>query len=186
MNLNELPDNLPVPVDDGACDHLESTVLPDISLLSTNGTAINIRDFSKLLVLYIYPMTGRPDKPLPDGWDEIPGARGCTPQSCSFRDSYSAISAHEAEIYGVSTQDTSYQLEVKERLHLPFDLLSDENLQLKKQLKLPTFEAANMELYKRITLICRNGIIEKVFYPVFPPSDSANTVLKWLTSNVKT
>lgn len=177
MDLNQIPDNLPIPVDDGAADYLESKRLPNISLPSTNGETIDIRNLSGLVVFYIYPMTGRPDTTLPDNWDEIPGARGCTPQSCSFRDHYSELKKYNASVYGISTQSSEYQLEAKERLHLPFELLSDASLKLKGAINIPTFEAANMELYKRITLITRDGIIEKVFYPVFPPGNNADEVL---------
>lgn len=183
MNLNQLPENLPVPIDDGATDHLESKRLPNISFSSTNDETVCIKDTLGIVVVYIYPMTGRPDTPLPEGWDEIPGARGCTPQSCSFRDHYSELHKFNAHLYGLNAQSSEYQREAKERLHLPFELLSDSNLEFKEALDLPTFKALDMELYKRITLIARDGIIEKVFYPVFPPSSNADEVIKWLESN---
>jgi len=183
MGLNQLPDNLPIPVDDGAADHLEGAHLPNVSFSTTNEETVNIQTLPGLVVLYVYPMTGRPDTPLPDGWDEIPGARGCTPQSCSFRDHYSELQNLNAHVYGLSAQQIDYQLEAKERLHLPFELLSDAKFILKASLNLPTFEAAGLELYKRITLIVRDGIISKVFYPVFPPSENAEEVLSWLRSN---
>ena len=185
-NLNQLPANLPVPVDDGAADHLETGALPNVLLPATSGEMINFRDLSGLVVYYVYPMTGRPDTPLPDGWDEIPGARGCTTQSCNFRDRLSELKEHNARVFGLSTQSTEYQLEVKQRLHLPFELLSDSSLKLKELLALPTFEASGMELYKRITLIARDGIICKVFYPIFPPSTNADEVLKWLNCHGST
>jgi peroxiredoxin len=180
MNLTQLPEKLPGPFDDGAADHLESKQLPSFPFPATNGETINARNLSGLVVLYVYPMTGRPDTPLPDDWDEIPGARGCTPQSCSFRDHYSDLQNYNACVYGLSAQSSEYQREVKERLHLPFELLSDSSLELKDALNLPTFETAGMELYKRITLIARDGIIDKVFYPVFPPSSNADEVVKWM------
>lgn len=184
MNLTQLPENLPAPIDDDdAADHLELKHLPNISFPATNGKSVNVSNLSGLVVFYIYPMTGRPDTPLPDGWDEIPGARGCTPQSCSFRDHYSDLQKYNACVYGLSTQSSEYQREAKERLHLPFELLSDSSLELKEALNLPTFETAGMELYKRITLIVRDGIIDRVFYPVFPPSHNADEVLKWLQSH---
>ncbi len=182
MNLTQLPDSLPVPIDDGATDHLESKHIPELSFPATNSEMINVRNLSGLIVFYIYPMTGRPDTPLPDSWDEIPGARGCTPQSCSFRDHHLELQQYNTRVYGLSTQSSEYQREMKERLHLPFEILSDLRLELKESLNLPTFEVANMELYKRVTLIVRDGIICKVFYPVFPPSDNADEVLKWLQS----
>ena len=185
MSLTELPDNLPVPVDDGTADHLNGMRLPDISLFSTSNEVVIVNQLQGFTVLYIYPMTGRPDTPLPDGWDEIPGARGCTPQSCSFRDHHSELKSLNTQVFGISTQSTSDQLEAKERLHLPFDLLSDSSLALKGSLQLPTFKAAGMELYKRITLIVRDGVIIKTFYPVFPPSENAEEVLSWLQSNAQ-
>ena len=179
-SLSELPTDLPVPVDDGACNHLNGMSLPDLSLASTKGGEVNISSLSGLTVIYIYPMTGRPDIPLPDGWDQIPGARGCTPQSCSFRDNYEELNRLNATVYGLSTQSTSYQQEAAERLHLPFALLSDESLKLVEVLSLPTMAVENKTLIKRITLICNNGIITKVFYPVFPPDQSANVVIDFL------
>ena len=182
MGLDRLPDNLPVPLDDGAADHLESAEFPEVSFAATNGESVTIRNLAGRVVLYVYPMTGRPGTPLPDGWDEIPGARGCTPQSCGFRDHYRELRELDASVYGLSVQETEYQREAKERLHLPFELLSDADLVLRDLLRLPTFEAAGMELYKRITLILRRGTIEKVFYPVFPPDENADRVLAWLRS----
>ena len=180
MNLTELPENLPEPVDDGAADHLESTQLLALSLPATNGDVIDIAKQPGFLVLYIYPMTGRPDTPLPDNWDEIPGARGCTPQSCGFRDHFEELRKLDASVYGLSVQSSDYQLEAKQRLHLPFELLSDSDLEMKSCLNLPTFEVDAMELYKRMTLIVKNGMIVKVFYPVFPPGENADHVLEWL------
>ena len=125
-------------------------------------------------------MTGRPDVKLPDGWNEIPGARGCTPQSCSFRDNFEKLKSLNANVYGISTQSTNYQKEVKERLHLPYEILSDENLELTKKLNLPTFEIENMILTKRITLICKDSKIIKFFYPVFPPDKNVDEVISWI------
>jgi peroxiredoxin len=178
--LSELPPDLPIPIDDGACDHLEGTSLPNLSLASTKGGEINLSSLSGLTVIYIYPMIGRPDTPLPDGWDQIPGARGCTPQSCSFRDLHEELSKLNATIFGLSTQSTSYQQEAAERLHLPFVLLSDESLKLVEALSLPTIDVENKTFIKRITLICNNDIITKVFYPVFPPGQGASVVIDYL------
>ena len=183
MDLTDLPDNLPAPVDDGAADHLLSTRLPDIELPSTGGEAIAISQLPGLVVYYLYPMTGRPDTPLPNNWDQIPGARGCTPQSCSFRDHHAELTALNTRVFGLSVQTTRYQQEAKARLHLPFELLSDTQLELKQRLQLPTFEVDAMELYKRITLIAMNGNIVKVFYPVFPPGENAYDVMAWLQSH---
>jgi peroxiredoxin len=131
-------------------------------------------------VLYVYPMTGRPGVPLPEGWDAIPGARGCTPQSCGFRDHYAELQSLHTGVFGLSVQTTEYQREARERLHLPFQLLSDSALRLKRLLRLPTFTAGGMELYKRLTLIVENGRIVKVFYPVFPPDRNAEEIIAWL------
>lgn len=179
-NLYQLPKDLPVPVDDGAASHLEGSLLPDLVLQSTDGSSVNFTDLSGRWVIYVYPMTGRPDVPLPDGWDGIPGARGCTPQSCSFRDHYAELKALNTGVIGLSTQTTEYQREVRDRLHLPFQLLSDSTLRLRSTMRLPTFTVAGMELYKRLTLIAREGRIEKIFYPVFPPDQNAEEVLVWL------
>jgi peroxiredoxin len=180
-----LPKDLPVPIDDGAAAHLVGLELPNVSLVSTNGSNINIGELTGRWVIYVYPMTGRPGVPLPDGWDAIPGARGCTPQSCSFRDHYAELKALHAGVIGLSTQPSDYQREARDRLHLPFELLSDSGLQLKDALRLPTFTVAGMELYKRLTLIARDGNIEMVFYPVFPPDRNADQVLTWLRENTQ-
>jgi peroxiredoxin len=180
-----LPKDLPVPIDDGAAAHLVGLELPDVSLVSTNGMKINLRELTGRWVIYVYPMTGRPGVPLPDGWDGIPGARGCTPQSCNFRDHYAELKALHTGVFGLSAQPSDYQREARERLHLPFQLLSDSGLQLKDKLKLPTFTIAGMELYKRLTLVLLDGYIQKVFYPVFPPDKNADEVLAWLRGNAQ-
>ena len=181
--LTELPEDLPRPIDDGAADHLQDLALPDVTLPATDGSQVRLSAVPGRFVLYIYPMTGRPDVALPDNWDEIPGARGCTPQSCSFRDHHAELRALGTDVYGLSTQSSDYQREARDRLHLPFQLLSDSDLQLKQTLALPTFTAAGMELYKRLTMIVEEGRIAKVFYPVFPPDRNADEVLAWLGSN---
>ena len=186
MNLlTELPENLPVPEDDGACDHLPTLKLPALSLPVTNGKLINLSTHSGWLVIYCYPMTGRPDRALPPDWDIIPGARGCTPQACAFRDHYQELTELGAGVYGLSTQTSDYQLEAKQRLHLPFELLSDHNLDFANALKLPVFVADNMKLIKRLTMIVFDGTIRKVFYPVFPPDSNATQVIEWLQANKK-
>jgi peroxiredoxin len=180
-DLTELPPGLPVPQDDGAAAHLLGTRLPSIMLPATDGGAVALADLAGRVVIFCYPRTGRPgDPPLVDEWDLIPGARGCTPQSCAFRDLHAAFRARDAQVFGLSTQDTVYQQEAAERLHLPFPLLSDERLELASALRLPTFEAGGETLLKRLTLIARDGRIEKVFYPVFPPDKNADEVLIWL------
>jgi peroxiredoxin len=182
-NLSELPQDLPRPADDGAASHLEGTTLPDLTLPSTDGANVHLATLPGRFVLYIYPMTGRPGVPLPDGWDAIPGARGCTPQSCSFRDHYAELRALKTGVFGLSTQTSECQREARDRLHLPFELLSDRSLQLKQLARLPTFTAGGMELFKRLTLIVHDGQVEKVSYPVFPPDLNAHDVLAWLRNN---
>jgi peroxiredoxin len=176
-----LPNNLPVPMDDGAAAHLQGLMLPDLDLPSTDGNTINLARLGGRWVIYVYPMTGRPGVPLPSGWDAIPGARGCTPQSCGFRDHYAELQALDVSVLGLSTLSTDYQREARDRLHLPFELLSDSALRLKTELRLPTFSVGGMELFKRLTLIAHDRRIEKVFYPVFPPDRSAQEVLVWLS-----
>lgn len=183
-NLYELPRDLPVPQDDGACAHLQGTKLPAVRLQATGGGTVDVSRLKGTTVIYIYPRTGRPDEPSPPGWNEIPGARGCTPQSCAFRDHYAELKqAGAAQVFGLSAQSSADQREAVERLHLPFDLLSDEKLEFARALRLPTFEVAGMTLIKRITLIARDAKIERLFYPVFPSDRNAGDVLAWLTQN---
>lgn len=176
-----LPTDLPLPVDDGAACHLKDMPMPHISLRSTAGRMVDLSSLSApRSVIYCYPMTGVPGKPLPEGWDSIPGARGCTPQACGFRDHLQELLQLKAEVFGLSTQTTEYQLEMAERLHLPFEILSDADFRLCEALRLPGFEVEGMRLLKRLTLVIRLGRIEHVFYPVFPPNESAGQVLQWL------
>ncbi|HUG16645.1 MAG TPA: peroxiredoxin [Thermomicrobiales bacterium] len=182
-NLLELPDDLPVPDDDGACDHLPGLRLPSVPLPATDGRSIDLATLTGRVIVYAYPRTGRPDQPIPDGWDMIPGARGCTPQSCAFRDLYQELQTLGADVFGLSTQDTDYQREAAARLHLPFPLLSDSNLALTRALRLPTFVVEGMTLTKRLTLIVRDGTIEHFFYPVFPPNHNAADVIDWLSQH---
>ena len=177
-----LPPGLPVPVDDGACDHLPGLQLPSIPLPSTAGRMVDLARLPGRTVVYCYPRTGEPGKPVPPAWDAIPGARGCTPQACAFRDHYQELQALGARVLGLSTQDTAYQQEAVARLHLPFELLSDANLAFARALRLPTFEFDSMTLNKRLTLIVHDGRIEKVFYPVFPPDKNPEEVIAWLQS----
>ncbi len=180
QNFSQLPSNLPIPVDDGAGDRLLGKNLPDIILNSTSGKSLNISSIKGCVVFYCYPMTGQPGVKLPEGWDAIPGARGCTPQSCSFRDHYQELQALNTQVYGISTQKSSIQSEAAARLHLPFELLSDADLKLTTALQLPTFEVENQRLIKRLTFIAKEGKIIKVFYPVFPPDQNAQEVMKCL------
>jgi peroxiredoxin len=174
-----LPADLPVPVDDGAAAHLTGAELPDLVLPSSQG-AVNVRDFD---VLYVYPRTGRPGEPLPTGWDEIPGARGCTPQSCAFRDHHGELAALGVRVAGLSAQSLDDQVEFAQRNAMPFPVISDEWLDLARDPGLPTFDVEGMTLYKRLTLIAEGGRIVKVFYPVFPPDRNAQAVLHWLAAN---
>ena len=184
-SFSELPKDLPRPLDDGAASHLEGMALPALTLPATDGTSIDLSRVPGRVVVYVYPMTGRPGVALPDGWDAIPGARGCTPQSCAFRDHYAELQSLGTAIFGLSTQSTDYQREARDRLHLPFQLLSDSGLRLKQLLRLPTFVAAGMELYRRVTLIAEGGRIRKVFYPVFPPDRNADDVVAWLRESAR-
>ncbi len=182
----ELPADLPIPVDDGACAHLGGMRLPSVPLPSTAGRTVDLSGLQGWTVVYAYPRTGRPDQQIPTGWDEIPGARGCTPQACAFRDHYPDLRRLGAQVFGLSTQTTGYQREAVDRLRLPFELLSDAELRFAGALRLPTFEfawgfgAEPAVLIKRLTLIVRDGRIEQVFYPVFPPDKNAEQVQAWL------
>lgn len=183
-SLHQLPPNLPVPVDDAAADHLTGARMPSIALRSTSGAIVDLAALGTgRTVLYCYPRTGTPDRQVPAEWDQIPGARGCTPESCGFRDHFAELAAEGASVYGVSTQDTSYQLEVAQRLRLPFDILSDADFKLTAALRLPTFDFDGVTLLRRLTMIVRDNRIEHVFYPVFPPDTHAEQVLDWLHRN---
>ena len=176
-----LPDNLPIPQDDGAARHLKGARLPDIVLAATNATAVNLSKLDGRTVVYVYPRTGRPGQDLPTGWDGIPGARGCTPQSCSFRDHFAEIKGLGVKhLFGLSTQDLAYQREAVDRLHLPFPILSDASLLLTRALNLPTFSVDGMTLIKRMAWVIDGGVFTHVFYPVFPPDRSAAEVIAWL------
>lgn len=184
MTWTDLPADLPVPVDDGAADHLQGAPVPPIELRATDGRTVRLDTVTGRTVVYAYPRTGEPGKPsLVEDWDQIPGARGCTPESCGFRDHHADLQAAGAAVYGLSTQDTPYQQEAATRLGLPFAILSDEQLELTTALRLPTFEAAGHTLLKRLTLLLNDGVIERVWYPVFPPDTHAEAVLAWLRAN---
>jgi len=182
-DLHTLPSGLPVPVDDGACNHLAGTTLPSVALTSTAGRIVDLGAYPGTLIVYFYPMLGRPDGPALVGWNEIPGARGCTPQTCAFRDHYTELRRLGVEVFGVSAQPQTDQQEAHARLHLPFELLHDGELVLTRALQLPTFEYAGARLIKRLTIIVTEGIVREVFYPVFPPSDNASAVLAWLAAH---
>jgi len=180
-NLNALPANLPRPKDDGGAKHLRGMAVPDLELPSTSNRQVNLSKISApRIVVYCYPMTGQPGKPLPAGWDDIPGARGCTPETCGFRDHHKDLATLHAEVFGLSTQSTAYQQEMVKRLEVPFEVLSDEHRVFARALRLPTFTVEGMTLLKRLTLILRNNRIEHVFYPVFPPDTHADEVIAWL------
>jgi peroxiredoxin len=186
VNPYVLPDGLPVPSDDGAANHLDGMEVPSVSLRSTSGGEVDLRAAAAgTLVLYVYPRTGRPGEALPAGWDDIPGARGCTPQSCAFRDHFGDLRGLGADVLGMSAQSLADQVEFAERVGLPYPVLSDPGLELARALTLPTFEVAGMRLYRRLTLIARAGRIVKAFYPVFPPDRNAADVVDWLTRDAQ-
>jgi len=179
-----LPEDLPAPRDDGAAKHLTGARLPDRVLAATDGAQVNLARIAGRTVVYVYPRTGRPGQPPPSGWDDIPGARGCTPQSCGFRDHFAALRRlGVAQLFGLSTQDTEYQREAVERLHLPFAILSDAELKLTRALNLPSFTVDGMTLIARMAWVIDDGVITRVFYPVFPPDKSAEEVVNWLQSS---
>jgi len=180
----QLPDDLPVPQDDGAARHLAGSRLPDIALAATDGSQINLSKLAGRAVVYVYPRTGRPGQALPTGWNDIPGARGCTPQSCGFRDHFAELKRlGVAALFGLSTQDSAYQREAVERLHLPFAILSDLDLKLTHAMRLPTFQVDGMTLIKRMAWVIDDGVLTKAFYPVFPPDRSATEVVSWLQAS---
>jgi peroxiredoxin len=183
VDPTQLPDDLPVPEDDGAADHLTGTPLPPVALAATDGTTVRLDELPGRSVVFAYPRTGRPGEELPGGeaaWNAIPGARGCTPEACSFRDEIDRFRELGVRVFGVSTQDTEYQREAVERLRLSYPLLSDERLELTRALRLPTFEVEGMTLMRRLTLIVVEGRIEDVVYPVFPPDRGAALALERL------
>ena len=173
---------IPVPVDDGATSHLRGARVASVPLPATSGPAVDLQALRGRTLVYAYPRTGRPGIENPDGWDMIPGARGCTPQTCSFRDHFGELKGLGVNhVFGLSTQHPDYQREAAERLHLPFAILSDERLTLTRAMKLPTFETSGMTLLKRVTLVIDDSTVTHVFYPVFPPDRSANDVIAWLS-----
>ena len=183
-DLYKLPDEIAVPEDDGAANHLTGSAIASIALPATDGPDVNLSVLPGRVVVYAYPRTGVPDRdPLVADWNMIPGARGCTPQSCAFRDHHAELRALGADVFGLSTQDTAYQQEMVARLHLPFPVLSDAGLRLATAMRLPTFRVAGLTLLKRLTWIARRGVIEKVFYPVFPPDRNAEEVAAWLRAH---
>ena len=182
-DILRLPLDLPVPIDDGMASHLLGLPVVSRSLPSTTGELIDLSALGGRTVVYCYPRTGRPDQEPPEGWNLIPGARGCTPQSCAFRDHHRGLGGLGARVFGLSAQDTEYQREAAERLHLPFALLSDERLEFASAMRLPTFEVQSMRLLKRLTFIIRDRAVEHVFYPVFPPDANAQEVLNWLIAH---
>lgn len=180
MSIYQLPVDLPTPVDDGACDHVPGLAVPNLTLESSLGP-VSLRDLAgDLAVLYVYPRTGRPDRPAPDGWDAIPGARGCTPQSCAFRDQADELAALGARVAGLSAQPLEDQVELAERERIPFPVVADPELRLARALRLPTFTFEGVELYRRVTLVLEAVYVAKVFYPVFPPDRNAAEVVDWL------
>jgi len=187
--LHSLPDDLPVPEDDGAADHLADASVPSVVLAASAGEPVDLAPAATCegaLVVYVYPQTGVPGRPLPTGWDRIPGARGCTPQSCAFRDSVSDLIDLGATVFGLSAQPLDEQRDFAKREHLPYPLLNDGDFRLAEELALPTFEANGTRYYRRLTFIARQGQIVKVFYPVFPPQDNAADIIAWLRAEAST
>lgn len=185
-DFTALPDNLPVPRDDGAADHLTGLAMPALTVQASDRQRVDLATTGPgRTIIYIYPLTGRPGVDLPEGWDAIPGARGCSTEACDFRDHFADLRAAGAtNVWGLSSQDPDYQAEVVERLRLPFRMLSDPDFALAESLSLPTFSAPGHDrLYSRLTIIARNGRIEHVFYPVFPPNTHAQQVLDWLRAH---
>lgn len=184
MSFIDTPDwsAIPAPLDDGATRHLVGAKLASVPLRATNGSMVDLSTLPGRTVVYAYPRTGKPGVENPPGWDMIPGARGCTPQSCSFRDHFAELKGlGVTNLFGLSAQDPAYQQEAAERLHLPFAILSDEHLALSRAMKLPTFQTSGMALFKRFTLVIDDGVVKHVFYPVFPPDRSAADVVEWLS-----
>nr|WP_246363461.1 peroxiredoxin [Deinococcus budaensis] len=178
-----MPGSLPAPLDDGSCAHLPGLEVPPLPLPATDGSQVDLASLPGRTALYIYPRTGRPDEALPTDWDLIPGARGCTPQSCAFRDHHAELRGAGARVFGLSTQATAFQQEAARRLHLPFPLLSDAQGRFTAALRLPTFEVDGQTLLRRVTLVLRDGAVEHVFFPVFPPDRNAADVLAWLVAH---
>lgn len=178
-----IPVDLPIPLDDGACEHLENMLLPDVSLWSTDDQEINLSNSSNWNVIFCYPMTGRPGVPIPEGWVQIPGAAGCTSQACSYRDNHTVLKRNGVGVYGISTQISEAQKEASNRLRLPYPLLSDANHSFSSALKLPLLEVEGLKLLKRLTLITQGKMIKKCFYPVFPPDKNVIEVIAWLSEN---
>lgn len=182
MDLHALPPGLPVPRDDGRAADLAGRALPSLSLFATSGVEVDLAALGPgRTVIYVYPLTGRPGDELPDGWDAVPGARGCTPEACDFRDHHAdLLRAGASRVLGLSCQTTDYQRELVDRLHLPYPLLADPDLVCVRQLGLPTLEAAGRQYYARLTMVASGGTVEHVFYPVFPPDIHAREVVAWL------
>jgi peroxiredoxin len=181
--LKKIPEDLPVPLDDGGCAHLADTFLPEVFLISTTGQKTDLSQIKGWIVVFCYPMTGRPGQSIPEGWIDIPGAAGCTPQVCSYRDNHDFFKKNNIHLYGLSTQTSEAQKEAVERLQIPYPLLSDSDTELTSMLRLPLLEATGLKLTKRLTLIIKDGVIKKCFYPVFPPDKNVSEVIEWFTAN---
>ncbi len=185
-SYEQLPEGLPIPVDDGAADHLIGSSVPTVGLTSSGGSEVRLDQISGRTVLFCYPMTGIPGQELPTGWDAIPGARGCTPQACSIRDTHGEFTALGAAVFGLSTQSAADQLEAVQRLHLPYPLISDSELALTRAWNLPTFSVDGRVMLRRITIFISDGIVDGLIYPVFPPDKSADDALAWLRDSPDT
>jgi peroxiredoxin len=183
QNLSTLPTNLPIPQDDGLASHLTGCTMPSVVLQSTSGKLVDVSSIKGWKVVYCYPLTGRPDVNLPSGWDQIPGARGCTPQACAFRDYNQELLTIGVSVYAVSTQTPDYQKEMVDRLHIPFDVLSDAKFDLTNAMHLPTMEVNGIKLLKRLTMIVHDAVVRHIHYPVFPPNAEPLKVIDWLKEN---
>ena len=181
--LKAIPTDLPVPLDDGGCAHLSNALIPEVFLISTTDQKVNLSQENGWSVLFCYPMTGRPGHKIPEGWVQIPGAAGCTPQVCSYRDNYNYFKQNKIYLCGLSTQTTEIQREAVKRLKVSYPLLSDASNELSSALNLPLLETAGLKLTKRLTLIIKDGVIKKYFYPVFPPDKNVNDVIEWFNAN---
>lgn len=181
--LHTMPTDLAIPTDDGACQHLENMLMPDVSLTTTDDKRINLSQLAGWNVIFCYPMTGRPGFFIPEGWVKIPGAAGCTPQACSYRDNHAEFKRNGIGVYGLSSQTPEAQKEAAIRLELSYPLLSDSTHSLSLAMELPMFEVAGLKLIKRLTLIIKDGMIRKYFYPVFPPDKNVDEVIAWLSEN---
>ncbi|VAW52529.1 Alkyl hydroperoxide reductase subunit C-like protein [hydrothermal vent metagenome] len=182
-DLYQLPEGLPVPVDDGACNHLEGAPFPSMLITVTPHATYDFSKEKGINIIFFYPMIGHPDSLPMTGWNEIPGARGCTPQALSYKNYFRQITKLGVRLFGASSQALKEQNDAIDRLKLPFELINDSSFLLSNALKLPTFQFNEIKMIKRLTLVVVDGVIKKVFYPVFPPNKNVDDVIVWLKEN---